>query len=168
MVQFQGSSMNFQLCRRIYVKKIATFYFVQTVMLGTIGLLMLIVPPVFRVISWSKNLPLYGIPIDTPLVWLISLVVVSVFIIIICTPIQLMCLKIESPVYSYVFGAISGPLAVTLYLLLFHNLDNFTYSATHRFAVYHYIFGSLGFLFSLRFRKAFRQNKKTAHGNVVS
>jgi hypothetical protein len=135
-----------------------SFHCRQAVLLGTAGLAMLLGYEVW-IYGWFWAS-------DTLSVWMLSVILVLVFVTIVGSPLQLLC-QTASRLLAVFVGAISGPLAVVLALSL-ASRHSFTYERyVSDFWLYHVIFSGLGAAHAVMFQN-WLSRKRDAADNMQS
>ena len=103
------------------IKRALLFYATQIVLLGSVGC------SLWFSYGWWK----YGFfwTADTVVVWLFTLLLVGVFVLIVCAPVQWVAVKLKNRKCAYFFGLLSGPVAVLLFLAVFthYQVDFYNY-----------------------------------------
>ncbi|MBD9437634.1 hypothetical protein IB223_16175 [Pseudoxanthomonas sp. PXM03] len=130
--------------------KIIAFYIKQIILLGTTGFLAWLCVGWWHIGWFWAN--------DAHYAWLIALALVALFLLLICTPIQVSISKVRNDSVAYLGGLLAGPTAILLYLALNTRFElNGQNYVTHQ-AWMHVIFGLLGLWFSFNYRRRFGPN----------
>jgi hypothetical protein len=130
--------------------KIVAFYAKQIFGLGTLGFVL------WLCIGWWKLGWFWAA--DTHWAWLIALALVGLFLVLVCTPIQLAVKSVKKDGLAYALGAISGPTAVLLHLALNTRFQLTINDYVVRHAYMHVLFAFLGLLFAINYRRRFGPN----------
>ena len=138
--------------------KIIAFYLKQIILLGTAGF------AAFLFFAWWQ----VGVFLasDTPQAWLLALVLVAVFIILVATPLQLLCRLSSAKLLPYLIGAASGPIGVLLALLFFSRYPVGFEWYVSRVLFFHIVFSLIGLLFSVAFQRWVGPNNSCMDSSV--
>ena len=127
--------------------RVLGIYFATIVALGTLG---------FVAHVGVDQFMFHNIPADWPAVWVSALVVTAAFVVLVCTPVQLLARRMPMPA-SALFGLLCGPLTLWLgQLLKGKPLSMPNYIATPGGLVLSCTLAALGLLFALIFRRMYR------------
>ncbi|MCH6485466.1 hypothetical protein MMG85_18095 [Pseudoxanthomonas sp. LH2527] len=125
--------------------KIVVFDLEQIVLLGTAGF------ATFLFVAWWQVGVFWAS--DTPQTWLLALALVAAFIIVVATPLQLLCRFSSARLLPYFIGVASGPIGVLFALLLFSRYPVGFEWYVSRVLFFHIVFSLIGLLFSVAFQR---------------
>ena len=125
--------------------KIIAFYVKQIILLGTVGF------AAFLLLAWWQFGAFWAS--DTPQAWLLALALVAVFIVLVATPLQLLCRLSSARLLPYLIGAASGPIGVLFALLFFSRYQIGFEWYVSRVLFFHIAFSFIGLLFSVAFQR---------------
>ena len=124
--------------------KLSAFYLKQIIALGTAGFAAFVAVAWWHIgFFWAR---------DTFEAWLFALVLVGLFLILVATPLQLLCRLSFSKVLPYLAGFASGPIGVWVALLSRSHPINFEWYVSRQI-FFHVVFASIGLLFAFFFQR---------------
>ena len=127
------------------MKQIATFYIKQVLLLGTAGFL------IFQIMAWFQVGWFWAS--DAFQAWLLSLIIVSIFLAFVCFPILWLSSKFGIGKWSIILSAVSGPVVVIICVVIISNRQPSLYNYFIWPANMHLIFSIVGLLFGLSYFK---------------
>jgi len=84
---------------------------------------------------------------------MLALFLVASFVLSVCAPVQWLAIKLKKGKCAYLFGLISGPISVFMFLAVFTHYHVNFHNYVFRQWLMHVIFGVLGLWFSINYQK---------------
>jgi hypothetical protein len=125
--------------------KIIAFYLKQILLLGTTGFAAFVAVAWWHIgVFWAS---------DTPQAWLLALFLVTLFLVLIATPLVLLSRLTHSKALPYIAGFASGPIGVWTALLTYSHYPIGLEWYVSRVLFFHVVFASIGLLFAFSFQR---------------
>lgn len=124
------------------------FYILQVLILGSAGF--------FAWVSYGWLRYGFGWYSDTPLAYVLALILIGLFILVVCLPVQIICKNFGNSLAAYILGLLSGSIGVLVFVELFTKRPLTAKYFLQDLWLYHAILGVLGIWFCFNFRRKFK------------